>query len=72
MLFIAACLIAILITFYYQTEKGFYNEFARQNEVLSKAVQVAMGRLPAAPRRISPPSTTTCGSSTSAESTRFR
>jgi signal transduction histidine kinase len=51
MLFIAACLIAILIAFYYQTEKGFYNEFARQNEVLSKAVQVAMektaGRAPA-------------------------
>lgn len=42
MLFIAICLIAILIAFYYQTEKGFYNEFARQNEVLSKAVQVAM------------------------------
>ncbi|TLM67702.1 MAG: HAMP domain-containing protein [Deltaproteobacteria bacterium] len=50
MLFIAACLISILIAFYYQTEKGFYNEFARQNEVLSKAVQVALektaGRAP--------------------------
>ena len=50
MLFIAVCMIAILIAFYYQTEKGFYNEFARQNEVLSKAVQVAMektaGRAP--------------------------
>ncbi len=51
MLFIAACLIAILVAFYYQTEKGFYNEFARQNEALSKAVQVALertaGRAPA-------------------------
>lgn len=51
MLFIAACLISILIAFYYQTEKGFYNEFARQNEVLSKAVQIALegtaGRTPA-------------------------
>jgi len=51
MLFIAICLISILIAFYYQTEKGFYNEFARQNEALSKAVQVAMektaGRAPA-------------------------
>jgi signal transduction histidine kinase len=51
MLFIAACLISILIAFFYQTEKGFYNEFARQNEVLSKAVQVALektaGRTPA-------------------------
>ncbi|MHB8708708.1 MAG: sensor histidine kinase [Desulfuromonadales bacterium] len=51
MLFIAACLIAILVAFYYQTEKGFYNEFARQNEALSRAVQVAMertaGRTPA-------------------------
>jgi signal transduction histidine kinase len=51
MLFTAACLIAILVAFYYQTEKGFYNEFARQNEVLSRAVQVAMektaGRAPA-------------------------
>ncbi len=50
MLFIAICLVAILIAFYYQTEKGFYNEFARQNEALSKAVQVAMektaGRTP--------------------------
>ena len=42
MLFIATCLISILIAFYYQTEKGFYNEFARQNEALSRAVQVAM------------------------------
>ncbi len=51
MLFIAACLMAILVAFYYQTEKGFYNEFARQNEALSKAVQVALegtaGRTPA-------------------------
>ena len=51
MLFIATCLISILIAFYYQTEKGFYNEFARQNEALSRAVQVAMektaGRAPA-------------------------
>lgn len=51
MLFIAACLIAILVAFYYQTEKGFYNEFARQNEALSRAVQVALertaGRAPA-------------------------
>jgi len=51
MLFIATCLIAILVAFYYQTEKGFYNEFARQNEALSKAVQVALertaGRAPA-------------------------
>jgi signal transduction histidine kinase len=51
MLFIATCLIAILVTFYYQTEKGFYNEFTRQNEALSKAVQVALektaGRTPA-------------------------
>ena len=50
MLFIAACLITILIAFYYQTEKGFYNEFARQNEALSKAVQIALegtaGRTP--------------------------
>ncbi|MCM2264818.1 MAG: HAMP domain-containing protein [Desulfuromonadales bacterium] len=50
MLFIAACLIAILVAFYYQTEKGFYNEFARQNEALSRAVQVALektaGRAP--------------------------
>jgi nitrogen fixation/metabolism regulation signal transduction histidine kinase len=42
MLFIAACMVAILVAFYYQTEKGFYNEFARQNEALSKAVQVAL------------------------------
>lgn len=51
MLFIAACLIAILVAFYYQTEKGFYNEFARQNETLSKAVQAALegtaGKTPA-------------------------
>jgi len=50
MLFTSACLIAILIAFYYQTEKGFYNEFARQNEALSKAVQIALegtaGRTP--------------------------
>ena len=50
MLFTSACLIAILVAFYYQTEKGFYNEFARQNEALSRAVQVALektaGRTP--------------------------
>ena len=50
MLFTSACLIAILVAFYYQTEKGFYNEFARQNEALSKAVQIALegtaGRTP--------------------------
>lgn len=51
MLFTSACLITILITFFYQTEKGFYNEFARQNEALSRAVQIALegtaGRTPA-------------------------
>lgn len=50
MLFIAACLITIVVAFYYQTEKGFYNEFARQNEALSRAVQIALektaGRAP--------------------------
>jgi len=50
MLFISVCLITILLAFYYQTEKGFYNEFSRQNEALSRAVQVAMektaGRTP--------------------------
>jgi signal transduction histidine kinase len=51
MLFTAACLLSILVAFYYQTEKGFYNEFARQNEALSRAVQIALegtaGRTPA-------------------------
>ena len=51
MLFTAACLVALLVAFYYQTEQGFYSEFSRQNEALSKAVQIALegtaGRTPA-------------------------
>jgi len=51
MLFTAASLVALLVAFYYQTEQGFYNEFARQNEALSKAVRIALegtaGRTPA-------------------------
>jgi signal transduction histidine kinase len=51
MLFTAVSLVALLIAFYYQTEQGFYTEFSRQNEALSKAVQIALegtaGRSPA-------------------------
>jgi signal transduction histidine kinase len=51
MLFTTASLVALLVAFYYQTEQGFYNEFSRQNEALSKAVKIALegtaGRTPA-------------------------
>lgn len=42
MLFTTACLVALLVAFYYQAEQGFYNEFSRQNEALSKAVRIAL------------------------------
>jgi signal transduction histidine kinase len=35
-------LIALLVFFYYQTEKALYNEFARQTAGLSKAVQIGL------------------------------
>jgi signal transduction histidine kinase len=51
MLFTTASLVVLLVAFYYQTEQGFYSEFARQNEALSKAVKIALegtaGRNPA-------------------------
>jgi signal transduction histidine kinase len=51
MLFTTASLVVLLVAFYYQTEQGFYSEFARQNEALSKAVRIALegtaGRTPA-------------------------
>lgn len=51
MLLTTASLVVLLVAFYYQTEQGFYNEFARQNEALSKAVKIALegtaGRTPA-------------------------
>jgi signal transduction histidine kinase len=42
MLLTSMSLIAILTIFYYRTERGLYNEFARQTAELSRAVQIGM------------------------------
>ncbi len=42
MLLTSLSLVALLIVFYYQTEKRLYNEFARQTTELSKAVQIGL------------------------------
>jgi signal transduction histidine kinase len=42
MLLTSMSLIAILIVFYYRTERGLYNEFARQTAELSRAVQIGL------------------------------
>ena len=42
MLFLSLCLISVLISLYYHSEKAVYNEFARQTEGLSKAIQIGL------------------------------
>jgi signal transduction histidine kinase len=42
MIFTSMSLIAVLVIFYYQTEKALYNEFERQTAELSKAVQIGL------------------------------
>jgi signal transduction histidine kinase len=42
MLLTSMSLITILIIFYYRTERGLYNEFARQTAELSRAVQIGL------------------------------
>ncbi len=43
MLLTSLSLIALLILFYYRTEKDLFNEFQRQTAQLSKAVQIGLG-----------------------------
>jgi len=42
MLITSLSLIAVLVLFYYQTEKGLYNEFERKTTQLSKAIQIGL------------------------------
>jgi len=42
MLLTSLSLIAVLVAFYYQTEKALYNEFERQTTQLSKAIQIGI------------------------------
>ena len=48
MLTVSMSLVAILVVFYYQTEKELFNEFQRQTSELSKAVRIGLEGQPCA------------------------